>query len=397
MTTLPRRTLLRGAGGAAIALPLLEVMRPRRALARPAARRFIVFFSGNGTVASQWRPAGGETDFTLSRILQPLEPHRRDIVVIQGLDQQGGGSDNHLNGIGGFLTGAPIVVSSKINPNTGKRVGWAGGMSLDQRLARELGSSTRLRSIELERLHGLRRSILDTTLEQFRQLRRAVDADDRQRLEAHYASIRDLEASLHGPARAAAPGCRKPALPLEFDVTANDNFPHVAELQIGLLVQALSCDLARVASLVFGGAAGGGPSFTWLDIPEQHHALSHEGDSNAGAQEKLTRINQWYAQRFADVISQMKAAKDASGTSLFDSCLLLWGNELGKGNSHSRSDAPYVLAGRADGGLRTGRYLQYTGEVPHNNLLVSLANVMGVPISTFGKREWCSGPLAGLA
>ena len=110
----------------------------------------------------------------------------------------------------------------------------------------------------------------------------------------------------------------------------------------------------------------------------------------------MTRINSWYAEQFATLISKLKSYPEAGGT-LFDQCLLFWCNELGKGNVHSRDDAPYVLAGSAGGTLKTGRLLKYVGDVPHNNLLVSLLNIMGLPDTTFGRPEWCTGPLSGVA
>ena len=96
MKQIARRTLLRGAAGAAIALPFLEAMLPRRAGAAPAAvKRFIVMFSPNGTIAPNWIPTrgatGAESDFSLSPILTPLAPHQADLIIVEGLNQQGGG------------------------------------------------------------------------------------------------------------------------------------------------------------------------------------------------------------------------------------------------------------------------------------------------------------------
>lgn len=132
-----------------------------------------------------------------------------------------------------------------------------------------------------------------------------------------------------------------------------------------------------------------------LRCAEEHHELSHEGDDNADAKDKLTRINHWYAEQLAALIDRLKAASDGPGGSVFDNTIILWGNELGKGNSHSRDDAPYVLAGDAGGYFQTGRYLQYSGE-PHNNLLLSLVSSCGIQQASFGNPEWCTGPLAGL-
>ena len=34
--------------------------------------------------------------------------------------------------------------------------------------------------------------------------------------------------------------------------------------------------------------------------------------------------------------------------------------------------------------------------LPHNDLLCALANLYGLELKTFGKPDYCSGPLAGL-
>jgi hypothetical protein len=86
---LDRRTLLRGAGGITIGLPLLDAMLPLahvRAQAVLAPQRFGVFFSANGVVEYDWGPTGTENDFELSPNLAPLAPHKDDIVVLYGLD-----------------------------------------------------------------------------------------------------------------------------------------------------------------------------------------------------------------------------------------------------------------------------------------------------------------------
>lgn len=73
----------------------------------------------------------------------------------------------------------------------------------------------------------------------------------------------------------------------------------------------------------------------------------------------------------------------------------LCGNELSDGGSHDLRDHEWVVAGSGGGYFRTGRFLRY-GDVPHQNLLVSLANAMGVPIDSFGHPAHCTGPLAEL-
>ena len=145
----PRRTILRGAAGAALALPWLASLAPRTARAATAPiKRFIVMFSPNGTLPGAWTPTGTETSFTLGPILAPLAPHQADLVVVAGLNQQGGGGDGHQNGMGGMLTGTGL----NPGPFAGQGAapaGWAMGPSVDQRIAAAMNAPTKYRSLEL--------------------------------------------------------------------------------------------------------------------------------------------------------------------------------------------------------------------------------------------------------
>ncbi len=77
-----RRTFLRGVGGASLALPLLEVMRPKVASAAPETppRRYLVGFGGisvsgysvNGQTADAVVPATEGVDYEMTRGLAPL-------------------------------------------------------------------------------------------------------------------------------------------------------------------------------------------------------------------------------------------------------------------------------------------------------------------------------------
>jgi len=68
-------------------------------------------------------------------------------------------------------------------------------------------------------------------------------------------------------------------------------------------------------------------------------------------------------------------------------------NELGKGNSHSRDEIPYVMVGGCGGYFKTGRYLRFLPQTPHNDLLVTLMQAMGLEQTTFGDRRFARGPL----
>jgi hypothetical protein len=221
-----------------------------------------------------------------------------------------------------------------------------------------------------------------------------LGAVDKARMEAHFAKIRDLENRLTASV-GVGESCVKPVAPT-IDYKANDNFPAIGKAQMDLMVMALACDLTRVATIQWERSVGD-VRFSWLGADRGHHAYSHDADSAVDTVEMLTKINIWYSEQFAYLLTKLASIKEGAGTML-DNTLVLWCNELSRGNAHSHPDMPYVLAGRAGGALRTGRYLSYakTANVPHNNLLVSIMNAMGLPDQTIGNPAYCTGPLTNL-
>lgn len=434
-----RRKVLYGAFGAAFALPWLEAFAPQGARAdQERPKRFIVLFSPNGSLPGVTAESEPGSRFELTPVLAPLAEHRSDLVVIEGLNQQGGGGDQHQNGMGGFLTGTPLNAGT-FGGVQAPPAGWASGPSIDQRLAEIIGQETKLASLELgvqvgpadnwgrmsyrasnqpvppeddpaavyarvfadlhtdpqvlEQLRSRQRSILDAVHGEYQRMSRKLGQADRQRLEAHATAVREIELRLSRPPIAGGAACRDPALAQVPDHLANDEYPAISALQLDLLVMALACDITRVASLQWSRSVSQ-TRFTWLGIQEGHHDLSHLDDDDEVAVDKLTRINAWYAGELARLITKLKEIPDGEGT-LFDSTLILWGNELAKGNTHSRENARYVLAGSGGGAIPTGRLVRYAGR-PHNDLLVTLLNAMGVPDRSFGRPEWNQGPLPDL-
>jgi hypothetical protein len=118
------------------------------------------------------------------------------------------------------------------------------------------------------------------------------------------------------------------------------------------------------------------------------HGASHE----AGAD--FVKIKAWYMDRFASLIEKLKATPEGNGTML-DNTLVFHGSCLANGSWHNHDDMPFVIAGGAAGGMVGGRSLKFSG-VPHNKLLVSIAQYMGVNINSFGTQDPSPGPLPGL-
>jgi hypothetical protein len=453
---LSRRSLLRGAAGVAVALPLLDAMQPREAAAQAAATplRFGVFFSANGVIDADWTPTGGEKDFVLSTALAPLAPHRSDINIVQGLNaetsymQQG---NPHDLAMAHMLTGMRMQGSSF--GRAGHILdGTAGGPSVDQALAKLIGGDTKLRSLELgvqstitdlepmvtrmsyggpndprsplddpkevfkrlfgvtaasqaeiDALHKRQKSVLDAVLVEFNAVGATLGYDDKQKLDRHAEAIRDIERQLDLMQMPTQPGCKIPSAPPSvnvdtfYDCTRDGRpnkclagFDEIGKAQMDLMVLAMACDLSRVVTLQWSTAEST-TVHSQLGISDEHHLMSHDIKNKAPL---MTKINTWYADQFAYLLTEMKKVKEGSGT-LLDNTLLFWPNELSQAEVHSRRNLPYVLAGSAQGKVPTGRYLKYQGD-PHNQLLATFMNIFGVDVPSFGESMY-PGVLSGIA
>jgi hypothetical protein len=431
-----RREFLRDLGLSAAALPFVLNL-PGLGFAQSGRRkqRLVVLFSPNGVVPPAfWPEAEGET-FTLPEILKPLEPFQSRTLVLKGVcDKIRGDGDNHMRGIGCLLTGVELFPGN-VQGGSDTPAGWASGISIDQEIRGYLhadpATKTRFGSLEFgvlvperadtwtrlsyagpnkplapidvpyrmfDKLYGgtknreSLRSILDDLREDLHKLEETLSAEDRRLLAEHTQRVRDMERELAEPEPTTA-NHRVP--PLEAGVEEeNDNMPRLSKMQIDLLVDSFAADFARVATLQYTNSVGEA-RMRWLGIEKGHHALSHEPDTNQEVQEQLTKINRWYCEQLAYLARRLAETPEPGGEgTLLDNTTLIWTNELGKGNSHTLSDIPFVLVG---GGLgfRMGRSVKFGGKgVPHNRLLLSLAHAFGHRIERFGNPDYCgAGPL----
>ncbi|MCA9154948.1 MAG: DUF1552 domain-containing protein, partial [Planctomycetales bacterium] len=237
------------------------------------------------------------------------------------------------------------------------------------------------------------KSILDDVREDLDRVASHVSIEDRRLLEEHATFVRQMEQEL----KSADNSHLAHAVPeLEPGVKdENDNMPRICKMQIDLMVNSFVADFARVATLQLTNSVGQA-KMRWIGVEEGHHELSHKPDSDEESQDKLTRINRWYCEQFAYMAKRLaETPEPGGGGSLLDNTLLIWTNELGKGNSHTLDNIPFVLVGN---GLdfRMGRSLKLP-KAPHNRLLISLAHGFGHHIDRFGNPDFCSGgPLSEL-
>ena len=404
-----RRAALK-ASGIAIALPLLESMKPaigHEQMAPP--KRMVLICNALGLHSPSLFPKTSGTDYVNTEYLELLKEHRNDFTLFSGLshpDQNG--KDPHDTEMT-FLTAA-------INPGLG---GFKNSISVDQVAAMHLGHATRFSSITLgsntqesqsynsngvmlpadyrpsrlfaklfiagspeeQRRQRQRladgRSILDAVGDQTKALNLRVSGGDRKQLGEYFAAIRAAEKEL--AASDAWLDRPKPEVNVEVpkDIAEPSELLGRIRALMNLIPLMLQTDSTRVVSLMIQdhhtvpNIAG---------VQAGHHPLSHHGQDPAKiAQLKI--IESGILSTFSDFLTQL-GQRSAQGTRLLDHTAVLFGSNLGNANAHDPSNLPIILAG---GGYRHGQYLAYDkkNNIPLCNLFVSVLNNMGIETESF--------------
>lgn len=437
MSKTTRRDFLRELGISAAAAPfLMGLSSLSGAPLEPRPKRLIIMFSPNGTIPDAfWPDAQGELT-ELKPILKPLEQFRDRTLVLKGVcNQVRGDGDAHMRGMSCLLTGHELFPGN-IQGGSHTPAGWAKGISIDQEIRNYFQahdqSRTRFGSLEfgvavphradpwtrmsyagpnkpvapiddprqmLHKMYGATKdkesllSIVDGVKEDLRRVSGKLSPEDRRMLEEHMALVANLESELRQVNDEQELSHPVPEVDPHIELV-NDNTPQVSRIQIDLLVNAFANNMARVATLQYMRSVGEA-RMNWLGVEEGHHSLSHEPDKNETARDKLIRINTWFCGELAYLTKRLAETPEPGGVggSMLDNTLIVWTNELGKGNSHTLNDIPMVLVGGEKLGVKTGRSLHFP-KVPHNRLLMSLAHLMGHHIDVFGlERLSVDGPV----
>lgn len=427
MPSINRRTFLRGACGSALLAPFATLPTRLAHADGPAPLRLVVFFSPNGTIHDHWRPTvnGNTFSFPAGSILEPLASIQDKLVVIDGLNFVN--ATNHEGGMGAMLTG-------------GGAPGVTGGKSLDQYVAAELASPTRFSSMELgvltsnwggstqtrmsysgansfvtpddrpsnvfsrlfgdadldaqsqARIRTHRRSVLDFLRGDIQSIRARTSPTESLKLDQHLEAFRRLELQFQEPQIDSCSGPVDIGVPNAYQ---NDSFPMVGQQQMELLVNALACDMTRVASLQWSHTVS--PIvFSWLGQSQGHHTLSHAGNGDIQGVGDFVAAERWFAEQFLAFVNLLDERSDPLGPgSLLDNSLVVWAKEMGDSRLHVCDSVPFVLAGGANFPFTRNRYID-AGGAAHNHLLVSLSQAMGLSNTTFGDPTAGEGPLQGL-
>jgi hypothetical protein len=428
-TALPRRTFLRGMG-ATLALPLLDAMIPagvaQSKTAAAGARRFGTLYSPQGFILEQWTPLGAGKGFDFSRILKPLEPMREYVNVVSN-------TSNGAPRAGGHAIAPAMMFTGVRTPKRTEGADIFAGMTIDQAIAAQIGQDTPFPSLEVatedfttsvgaceigfsctylntvswkrpteplpmeinprvlfERMFGgagtpqerearlrARRSILDAVTQQATRLQKGLGGSDRTRLVSYMDNIREVERRIEKAEQRSAVTAEVPDAPQGVP----ESFTEHAALMFDLLHLAFQADITRVFSFMLARELSQ-RTYPEIGVPDIHHALSHHQHEPEKV-EKYARTNMLHLKVFADFVQKLKETPDGDG-SLLDHSTLVYGSGMSDGNVHAYDPLPIAIVGHASGRLTGDRHIMAPEHTPVGNLYVTLAQLHGVDVETFG-------------
>jgi hypothetical protein len=392
---LSRRRFLKGVGltGAVVrvGLPPLAAMFNSNGTAYAAAAknpaiapietRFLIWFNGNGIPERYWIPAETGSDYELTPCLAPLKSVREYVHVISGIDnvaaRLNGQGNGHFSALCGLTTGTSF---------TGRG---ASGPSIDQLLAAKIGAKSRFHSLQIgvaqeshgENVHrnmswagferalppemipqnlfdrlfgvkneswvGRKKSVLDLVLSDVNEITPALGQADRQRLDEHLTSVRDLERAISSLPPDYGKNLKEPE-----DITDLTDYPRIAKIQSDLLIHAFASGQTRVASYMLTKCQSL-TRFPWLGLAgNRHHDYTHNNAGSAQQQRILRDICRWHVEEFAYMLERMKSIPEGDGNLLDHTCAVFM-HEHAEANSHKCNGLAILLAGGA-GKMKTG-------------------------------------------
>jgi hypothetical protein len=387
----------------------------------------------NGMTMADWTPKTPGTAFEMGPILKRFQPFQQDMLVLGNMMDHNGnalgdGGGDHARAGGSFLTG--------VHPKKTAGKDIEVGISVDQVAANAIGTTTKLRSLELscedsrtvgncdsgyscayensfswrgpstpnppetnpravfERLFGGdditlppdvrakrradRQSILDMAQEQTKRLMTGLGSTDRRKIDEYLTAVREVESKIQ---LAESQGAME--VTPDFDRPTGVPFLYAdyAKLMLDLSALALQTDTTRVVTMVFG-REGSLRTYGEIGVPDGHHPLSHHGN-RPEALAKLSLINQFHAGLYAQFLAKLKATQDGDGT-LLDHCLLMYGSGLSDSNRHIHENLPIAVFGRGDGSVKPGRFIAYEKPTPMTNLYMTMLTNAGVKAESIG-------------
>jgi len=424
---LPRRTFLRGIG-TALALPLLDSMFPAftAMAAAPASRvrRLGYVYIPMGMNAARWTPAGDGRISELTPSLAALQPHLDHVTVVTNTElKRAYGPGNHATGNAAFLStalakkteGSDYYLATTCDQIAAQSIGRDSAipsLELGTDLLAQVGScdnglacvymnslswsspTTPLPTeadprILFERLFGdggspeeRRReqkrngSILDAVTTEMASLQGKLGASDRTKVDQYLDTVREVERRIQKAERQGDRELPDPERPMRAPASWDE---HV-KLMFDLQVLAFQADITRVSTFQMAREVST-RTYPQIGVPEPHHPISHHANDPV-KMEKLAKINAYHVSLFAYYLAKLKATPDGDG-SLLDHSVVMLGSGLGNPDIHDHENLPIVVAGGA-GNLKGGRHVRYANPTPLGNVHLTMLQLAGVPVESFG-------------
>jgi hypothetical protein len=423
---LSRRTFLRGAG-VAVGLPLLDAMVPAwTALAQTAAKPkphmgFIYF--PLGAIMDQWTPKGEGKDFELPPISKPLEPFKKQLTIISGMENRAAIGPVHALAPGTWLSG--VTPRKTQDPY--------GGVTADQIAAEHIGQDTPLPSIEVaaegrgltggscdrdygcsyggtisfrtpttplpmevnprklfERLFGQgdtpqeRKqlvkqfgSILDQVSEEASELQQSLGPQDRARLGDYLDTVREIERRVQKMEQQDTSKLNLPEPPLGIPAS----FDEQIKLQFDIIALAYQANLTRIFTFMMAREATD-RTYPHIGVSDSFHAISHHQNLQSKLV-PLAKIQVYNTQVFAGFLDKLAKMPDGDG-SMLDHSIILFGSNMSNSNAHNHFPLPTAVVGGGLGRIKGGQHIKVPDQTPLANLLLTLLDRAGVPMEKIG-------------
>jgi len=413
-----RRQFLQ-AGSTIVALPFLESFGFRRfAAAAPVAppKRLVFIGFGWGITEESWYPdiKTPGTDYVTPRGLKPLERHKSDFTIVQGLWNKFS-NEGHA-GSTWWLTGA--------NPYAQAGQSFCNTISADQVAAAQFGKQTRHASLQLNHSekgdrsgHGVglslawsasgkpiggdngplaayhrlfskettpleerkamlarQRSVLDTVMENARSLQRGLGKEDNAKLEEYFEGVRDIETRLSKDEKWME--ISRPEAPFKEPSSSLEGKEEI-KLMYDLMVAAFQTDSTRVITYRQPVAT----LLTSLGIDVFPHDMSHYHSTRGDKLAASERRDQSQSELLAGLIDRLKETKEADGSRLFDHIALAYGSNIRTG--HDLTNCPTLLTGGA-AGMKLGHNLVVEKNTPLCNVWLTMLKGTGVKVDRHG-------------
>lgn len=350
----------------------------------------------------------------LTSTMQPLSDHTNDITLVTGLDRTfKNGQDVHAQGASCYLT--------SLSPAQAQEQGirHPNGRSLDQVIGAQVGHSTAFNTLEIscngfkagkesiyfnniswygpdkiapsikdpkklyDRLFladSYRTHVTDVTdlvLADAKKLSKKLGREDRRTLGEFMAMIREIEIRIAK--------LQKLIASADIEIPKNEVLPRddYIKLQADLMLLALRMGITNVCTFMVGPERWDA-SLLYEGVfpkPVQHHNMTHNQKGNG--YKELQKIDIFHMQQYAYILSRMKTIKESDGSSLLDNSLVTYGAGLGDGATHQYFDLPLIVAGKAQGQIKQGRFIQCKSGTLNSNMWLTLANLMGLEIDAY--------------